>query len=121
MVLASSLTMRLSAPKPFVMEPNYRRCISCRKIATKQAFWRIVRVSPSQVDSPPLVQLDSGMGRSAYVCPQTTCLQLAQKKNRLGRALKAAVADELFQALWQRLADSSEATQHEASQTNRSD
>jgi hypothetical protein len=100
------------------MEPNYRRCISCRKIATKQAFWRIVRVSPSQVDSPPLVQLDSGMGRSAYLCPQTTCLQLAQKKNRLGRALKAAVADELYQTLWQRLANTSESIQHEASQSS---
>ncbi len=100
------------------MEPNYRRCVSCRKVATKQSFWRIVRVSPSQADAPPIVQLDSGMGRSAYLCPQTTCLQLAQKKNRLGRALKAAVADELFQTLWQRLAHSSEVTQPEANQTH---
>lgn len=90
------------------MEPNYRRCVSCRKIAAKQAFWRIVRVSSLPVESPPLVQLDQGMGRSAYLCPQAACLQLAQKKNRLGRALKATVVDELYQALWQRLAETNQ-------------
>ncbi|NES45910.1 MAG: YlxR family protein, partial [Moorea sp. SIO2C4] len=26
------------------MKPNYRRCLSCRKVAPKQEFWRIVRV-----------------------------------------------------------------------------
>lgn len=80
------------------MKPNYRRCVSCRQIATKQEFWRIVRVYPSHQ-----VQLDRGMGRSAYLCPQATCLKVAQKKNRLGKALKAAVPPELYQALWQRI------------------
>jgi uncharacterized protein len=50
-----------------------------------------------------MVQLDMGMGRSAYLCPQADCLKLAQKKNRLGRALKAPVPDALFQTLEQRL------------------
>jgi hypothetical protein len=81
------------------MKPNYRRCISCRKISTKQEFWRIVRVYPSHQ-----VQLDTGMGRSAYLCPQATCLKVAQKKNRLGKALRAAVPTELYQTLWERIA-----------------
>lgn len=81
------------------MEPNYRRCLSCRKVAPKQAFWRIVRVYPSGQ-----VQLDEGMGRSAYLCPQSSCLSAAQKKNRLGRSLHAAVSKELYEILWQRLA-----------------
>ncbi|MBF2065700.1 MAG: YlxR family protein [Calothrix sp. C42_A2020_038] len=81
------------------MKPNYRRCLSCRKIALKQEFWRIVRVFPSGQ-----VQLDEGMGRSAYICPNTTCLGVAQKKNRLGRVLHAPVSEELYQRLWQRLA-----------------
>ncbi|BAZ39493.1 hypothetical protein NIES4101_54460 [Calothrix sp. NIES-4101] len=81
------------------MKPNYRRCISCRKIGLKQEFWRIVRVFPSRQ-----VQLDEGMGRSAYICPQASCLTTAQKKNRLGRSLHATVPEALYQALWQRLA-----------------
>ncbi|PPJ64045.1 YlxR family protein [Cuspidothrix issatschenkoi] len=87
------------------MKPNYRRCISCRQVNLKQEFWRIVRVFPSGN-----VQLDQGMGRSAYICRQASCLQLAQKKNRLGRclwparrSLQGKVPDTLYQTLWQRL------------------
>ncbi|PSB33590.1 YlxR family protein [Stenomitos frigidus] len=84
------------------MKPNYRRCISCRKVALKQEFWRLVRVSSTQEGSP-LVVLDSGMGRSAYLCPQADCLKLAQKKDRLARALKATVSESVYKTLRQRL------------------
>ena len=80
------------------MKPNYRRCISCRQVNLKQEFWRIVRVFPSGKE-----QLDQGMGRSAYICPQVSCLQAAQKKNRLGRSLHGTVPDTVYQTLWQRL------------------
>jgi uncharacterized protein len=80
------------------MLPNYRRCVSCRRVAPKSEFWRIVRVSTDAT-----VRLDSGMGRSAYLCPQADCLRLAQKKNRLGRALKVAIPGPLWSVLWQRL------------------
>lgn len=82
------------------MQVNYRRCISCRQVAPKQSFWRIVRVHPSRK-----VQLDQGMGRSAYICPQANCLKLAYQKNRLGKALKATVPETIYQRLWERLAD----------------
>ena len=80
------------------MEPNYRRCISCRTVDAKSAFWRVVRRHSDRV-----VQLDTGMGRSAYLCPTASCLQAAQRKRRLDRALKAAVPQEVYAALWQRL------------------
>jgi uncharacterized protein len=79
------------------LKPNYRRCISCRKVAPKEEFWRIVRTYPSHT-----VQLDEGMGRSAYICPQENCLQLAQKKGRLDRVLKASVPEPIYMSLWQR-------------------
>ncbi|AFY99156.1 YlxR family protein [Calothrix sp. PCC 6303] len=83
------------------MKPNYRRCNSCRKVGLKHEFWRIVRVFPSGQ-----VQLDQGMGRSAYICQNQSCLTAAQKKNRLGRSLHATVPEALYQELWQRLAES---------------
>ncbi|PLZ94982.1 nucleic acid-binding protein [Fischerella thermalis CCMEE 5268] len=83
------------------MKPNYRRCISCRKVGLKNEFWRIVRVFPSGQ-----VQLDEGMGRSAYICPKMSCLSAAQKKNKLGRSLHASVPETLYQTLWQRLSQS---------------
>lgn len=89
------------------MEPNSRRCLSCRKVSQKSEFWRIVRVYPSRQ-----VQLDEGMGRSAYLCPQLSCLAAAQKKNRLGRTLQASVPEQLYETLWQRLATLPAAQQH---------
>ena len=83
------------------MKPNYRRCVSCRKIAPKESFWRVIRVYPSGQ-----VKLDSGMGRSAYICPQSDCLQQAQAKNRLGRSLKAKVPEQIYHQLQNRLAKS---------------
>ncbi|MGB6295637.1 MAG: YlxR family protein [Rivularia sp. (in: cyanobacteria)] len=80
------------------MEPNWRRCISCRKVSLKHEFWRIVRVFPEGK-----VQLDRGMGRSAYICRCASCLSAAQKKNKLGRALRASVPETLYTTLWQRL------------------
>jgi predicted RNA-binding protein YlxR (DUF448 family) len=83
------------------MTPNHRRCISCRTIGPKQQFWRVVRNHQTGA-----VQLDQGMGRSAYLCPSETCLRMAQKKNRLGRALRTAVDDGIYGQLWQRLSPS---------------
>ncbi|MBD2019618.1 YlxR family protein [Leptolyngbya sp. FACHB-36] len=80
------------------MEPNYRRCLGCGKIAHKSEFWRVVRTHPSHA-----IELDHGFGRSTYLCPQPTCLQLVQKKNKLSRALKAAVPKQIYEHLWQQL------------------
>ena len=80
------------------MEPNIRRCVSCRRLAPKTAFWRIVKCY-----STGTIELDQGVGRSAYLCPAEGCLRTAQKKSRLGRSLKAKVPSEVYDALWSRL------------------
>ncbi len=80
------------------MTKDHRRCVSCRKIAAKSEFWRVVKCHPSNQ-----VAIDLGdtflQGRSVYLCPTLECLQLAQKKNRLGRSLKTAVSADIYQAL----------------------
>jgi hypothetical protein len=80
-------------------EKNSRLCLSCRKTAHRDTFWRVVRTFPEN-----RIQLDTGMGRSAYLCPQASCLSAAQKKNRLGRILRAQIPAEIYQALEARLA-----------------
>jgi uncharacterized protein len=77
------------------MKPNLRRCLICRKIGEKTEFYRVVRL-PSGV-----IQLDKGMGRSAYLCPTGDCLHLAKKKDRLARSLKTQIPPEIYQALQQ--------------------
>jgi len=80
------------------MKPNYRQCISCKKLALKQEFWRVVRLQKSNT-----VTLDQGEGRSAYICPNMECLKVADKKNKLGRSLRVHIPQPIYQALWQRL------------------
>ncbi|PSO47335.1 MAG: DUF448 domain-containing protein [Cyanobacteria bacterium SW_9_44_58] len=96
------------------MKKNNRRCISCRRIAPKEKLWRVVRVHSSQT-----VQLDQGMGRSAYICPSSNCLKAAQYKNRLGRALKAKVPPEIYEQLWERLKRHSSPSPTSASDSKR--
>ncbi|MEM9771633.1 MAG: YlxR family protein [Cyanobacteria bacterium P01_D01_bin.73] len=80
------------------MPVGYRRCISCRRTAHRSEFWRVVRCHGDR-----RIQLDSGMGRSAYICPTEECLQIAQRKKRLERSLRSAIAPAIYDQLWQRL------------------
>ncbi|VEP13492.1 Nucleic acid-binding protein [Hyella patelloides LEGE 07179] len=80
------------------MKKNYRRCVSCRHVASKEYFWRIVRTYPDRK-----IQLDRGMGRSAYLCPQIDCLVKAKQKKRLQKTLKTAVSEQIYQVLENRL------------------
>ncbi len=80
------------------MKPNQRRCVSCQKVGDKLEFLRVVRCDGAVI-------VGSGMGRSAYICPNLKCLQLAQKKNRLGRSLKTAVSAEIYEILKSRITE----------------
>ncbi|TYQ25680.1 DUF448 domain-containing protein [Pseudanabaena sp. UWO311] len=90
-----------------------RRCVSCQCIASRDTFWRVVRVPIASTDENLIeakskhdqnqIQLDHGMGRSAYLCKKLECLQLAQKKNRLGRSLRTQIPPEIFDILKSRL------------------
>ncbi|MGF1589242.1 MAG: YlxR family protein [Pleurocapsa sp.] len=77
---------------------NYRRCVSCRRAAPKKSFWRVVRLASSHK-----IQLDRGMGRSAYLCPNLKCLTQARIKNRLRGSLRTTVSDDIYQSLQERL------------------
>ncbi|MEB3210160.1 MAG: YlxR family protein [Leptolyngbyaceae bacterium] len=76
------------------MEKNYRRCVTCRETKHRHFFFRVVKCHDTGE-----VRLDEGMGRSAYVCKQKSCLSGAQRKNRMGRALRAPVPEEVFVTL----------------------
>ena len=79
-------------------QKNYRRCVSCRQLAPKHCFWRIVRLASSRN-----ISLDEGMGRSAYLCPTSDCLAIAKQKNRLSSSLRTKVPEHIYQSLQERL------------------
>jgi|GEM_PF-668877 predicted RNA-binding protein YlxR (DUF448 family) len=75
-----------------------RRCISCRSLFDRQQLWRVVRLAGGAG-----VQLDEGMGRSAYLCPNQQCLEEARKRRKLQRSLRVNVDDSIYNALANRL------------------
>ncbi|HIK25275.1 MAG TPA: YlxR family protein [Thermosynechococcus sp. M46_R2017_013] len=80
------------------MTLSQRRCVSCGRLAERSEFWRVVRCWPDQ-----RVQLDRGMGRSAYLCRTAECLKVAKQKKRLARSLRCPIPEEIFTTLAARL------------------
>ncbi len=83
------------------MPTGYRRCVSCRRLAHRSEFLRVVRCHGDRT-----VQLDEGMGRSAYLCPTEACLKTAQQKKRLARSLRTAIDPAIYDRLRQRIQQS---------------
>lgn len=77
--------------------PVLRRCVACRCLSDRRRLWRVIRLAGGGI------ALDQGMGRSAYLCPQATCLEEARRRRRLQRALRCQVADSIIGALASRL------------------
>ena len=77
--------------------PVLRRCVACRELLDRSLLWRVIR------DHRDGVLLDQGMGRSAYLCPQESCLEEAQRRKRLQKALRCQVPDSVMATLKQRL------------------
>ena len=49
------------------------------------------------------ILVDSGMGRSAYLCPKADCLQKARQKNHFQRSLNTKIPKQIYQLLQERL------------------
>lgn len=79
--------------------PVLRRCVVCRTLRDRRELWRVVRQAEGGV------VLDQGMGRSAYLCPQLSCLEEARKRRRLQRALRCPLDERLLDVLMQRLSN----------------
>lgn len=82
--------------------PILRRCVACRQLMDRNLLWRVIR------DHRDGVLLDSGMGRSAYLCPRKTCLEEAYRRKRLQKALRCQVPETVLAALEQRLSQQTE-------------
>ena len=59
-----------------------RKCISCREIFNRIEMLRIT------YDNKSGILINSGIGRSAYICKTKTCAQDPKLKKNLQRSLK---------------------------------
>ena len=65
-----------------------RKCIGCGAIKDVK---ELIKITKNFVDGKVIVNPNSKIfGRSAYICYNEKCKELAFKKNRLNRALKSS-------------------------------
>ncbi|MDD4541219.1 MAG: YlxR family protein [Eubacteriales bacterium] len=71
-------------------------CVACRLKADQSTFFRIVSAADGRIGINPGRALE---GRSAYICKNISCYDLALKNRSLQRSLRRPVPEELMQEL----------------------
>ena len=74
-----------------------RTCVACRTPGGKRGLLRVVR--PPDGRGMVLDPTGKQSGRGAYLCPTTTCLEMALKRKALERSLKATLSEETLATL----------------------
>ena len=83
-------------------KPVLRRCVACRKVFDRKQLFKVTR------DYQDGVVLTGGTGRSAYLCPNETCLEEAWRRKRLQKALRCQVNLNVLEVLQKRLNQSND-------------
>lgn len=69
-----------------------RTCVSCRIASSKDKLIRVVKTSSGEVFIDPN---GKAPGRGAYLCGASDCTAAAIKTNKLGRALRCEIPDNV--------------------------
>ena len=77
--------------------PILRRCVACRKLLDRKQLLKVTR------DHQDGVVLEGGMGRSAYLCPNESCLEESCRRKRLQKALRCQIPASVVEMLQKRL------------------
>ena len=73
-----------------------RMCAACRLRGDRGQLIRIVKPK----DAPAFIDYKgNASGRGAYICKSATCVEKAQKRRALNRALRCEIADSLYQQI----------------------
>ena len=67
-----------------------RKCISCRETYNRTKLLKITN------DYKLGIMMNSGMGRSAYICKSKKCFSDSKLKKKLQKALKKTIDNDFF-------------------------
>ena len=67
-----------------------RRCISCRAILDRKSLLELTN------DHQKGILINSGMGRSAYICKTKSCTGDSKIKKKLQKALKRSIGTTFY-------------------------
>ena len=70
-----------------------RKCVGCGKIKNSEELIRVTRENAS--GNIIISHSNKIFGRSAYLCYNNSCIEAAFKKNKISKALKTSVPEDL--------------------------
>ena len=73
-----------------------RMCIACREMRAKKELMRVVRTQEGILAFDATGKLN---GRGAYLCKDPACVDKAEKKKALSRALGCEIPAEIYDKL----------------------
>ena len=73
-----------------------RKCIGCGENKPKKELVRVVKNKDLEVKIDPTGKMN---GRGAYICPNISCLEKAQKSKRLSNALEIEIPNTIYEEL----------------------
>lgn len=70
-----------------------RKCIACGQLKNRE---NLIKITRENSHGDIVINPDSKIfGRSAYLCYNKSCIELALKKNKIQKALKCSIPEEL--------------------------
>ena len=70
-----------------------RKCVGCGEI---KEIDKLIKITHDKTHKEVIINHSNKIfGRSAYLCYNNTCIEAAFKKNKLARALKTSVPEDL--------------------------
>lgn len=73
-----------------------RRCVATGESCPKKELLRIVRTPEGTVEVDPTGKRN---GKGAYLKKDLQALEIARKRNALGRALEVEISEEVYEAI----------------------
>ena len=78
------------------MNNPQRTCIACKSVKDKKDLIRIVRTKEGE---PELDMTGRKNGRGAYICPNLSCFDKAEKRKAFFRAFKESIPEDTLKEL----------------------
>ncbi len=70
-----------------------RKCVGCGKIKNRE---ELIKITKENTHGTIIINPSNKIfGRSVYLCYNNSCIEAAYKKNKISKALKASVPEDL--------------------------
>lgn len=73
-----------------------RKCIACNQSKQKKELIRVVKTKDNYLDVDLTGKIN---GRGAYICRNKECFKIAEENNKIAKAFKMEIPDEIYDKL----------------------